>query len=500
MISVLKRFTRGSLWATLSRHGFSLVLLFSLALRLFDLGSESLWYDEAFTSLIADLPFHNALAAVAGDVHPPLWYMIEWLVAHVFGNGKIAMRSPALLFGMLSLYQVYVYCSVINKKRLGTLAALIMGIMPSMLYYATEARMYALLAWLVLFVMTSIELRQWLRVSIGLVLLMYVHNLAFIYVAVLGSWFLLKAKKKAFRYAPLALAYLPWLVVAYRQAQSMQSGFWIVPHGIGQIFYSLTYVTLFMRLPEWLQLHASGFVIAITVIALWINRQEKRMTPVIAMIVIPPILLQIVSTLWLPVALERAILPSAACLAILLSSTLYKLLPRDLLKLAVVGVPILACSWVGYYSNDRYDFEGIARQVETVTVDHDAIYHTSIPSIIFLASYMPTRDHYALPDVGDLSQSLTDETKLAMGIKQREVDLSVLHDMGYERVLLLRTLTPGSNPDRQADVDRILATYPIVDSWSLIDTIFGKLDAVMIKLPYLETIDPQWIAARKGYP
>lgn len=481
-MSALKRLLPGSLWRFISRHGLLLVLLFSLLLRVIDIGAECYWYDESFTALIADLPLQNALAAIAGDVHPPLWYAIEWIVARAFGTGPVAMRLPAASFGMLAVYQTYLLCDAMGKKRAGVVSAGIMGIMPSMLYYSQEARSYALLVWLVLFVMTEIQKRNWLRVSIGLVLLMYVHNLAFLYVSVLGLWAVIRGKRQMLKHIPISGAYAPWLLVAARQAASVGAGFWIVDHGPGQLFYQMVYTTLFVRLPEWLQVHAVAAVVAVSMSALWVNWRDRKLWPIMAVAVVPPIMMYAVSELWRPVTLERALLPSGACLMILWAAAIPRLSSRSRLQLALVSSPVLIFSLMGFWLIDRDDYTLIAQEIESRVEPGEAIYHTSIPSMIFLSRYMPDSEHYVLPNVGDLNQSLSEPTKIAMGLKQREVSVDQLASQGYRRIWLLRTLTPASSPDRLQDVADILATYRPVEEWRVVDTRFGQLDVIQVDL------------------
>ena len=77
------------------------------ALRLVNLGQESLWYDEAFTAWLARLPFGAMMAAVRGDVHPPLWYVIEWGIVHLFGDSAFALRFPAAILSCVAVVLVW---------------------------------------------------------------------------------------------------------------------------------------------------------------------------------------------------------------------------------------------------------------------------------------------------------------------------------------------------------------------------------------------------------
>ena len=81
----------------LSAYQFALGGLFALgvALRFYGLGAAYLTYDEAFTALIVHRPLPDLFAAAAGDVHPPLSYLIYWLFVRLFAGGlAMPCRTP----------------------------------------------------------------------------------------------------------------------------------------------------------------------------------------------------------------------------------------------------------------------------------------------------------------------------------------------------------------------------------------------------------------------
>src|SRR5690349_13727670 len=77
-----------------------------VVLRLAGIGSHALSYDESFTAVLSLRPFGDMLAAAAGDVHPPLSYLLYWLMAHLAGNSAAVLRWPGLVFGVAAIIQV----------------------------------------------------------------------------------------------------------------------------------------------------------------------------------------------------------------------------------------------------------------------------------------------------------------------------------------------------------------------------------------------------------
>lgn len=68
-------------------------------------GVTRYWYDEAFTALLSRLPrLSDAISATALDVHPPLHYVITWLLAHALtGRQEFVTRGISAVFQMLAL-------------------------------------------------------------------------------------------------------------------------------------------------------------------------------------------------------------------------------------------------------------------------------------------------------------------------------------------------------------------------------------------------------------
>ncbi len=135
--------TRGRLpsWWPLA----ALVLL-AAALRLATLTEQSFWYDEAFTPVHV---LHNGLGAtLRAVVHhentPPLWYLIAWADARLFGDGELALRLPSALAGVLTVPVVWATARQLAGRRAALIAAAIVAVNPLFVWYSQEARAYGL--------------------------------------------------------------------------------------------------------------------------------------------------------------------------------------------------------------------------------------------------------------------------------------------------------------------------------------------------------------------
>ena len=133
--------------------------------------TESLWLDEATTALVAKMPLTDIFNKfLPGDFHPPLYYLLMKFWIGVFGSSEVSLRTPSLIFALLTVYLVY--------KMYGKVWALLLATSPLLFYYAQEARMYSMAMFLValaIFSFVKITKRSrvewWVLFSISLFLI-----------------------------------------------------------------------------------------------------------------------------------------------------------------------------------------------------------------------------------------------------------------------------------------------------------------------------------------
>lgn len=122
------------------------ILLLAAGWRLGTLGSQSLWYDEAFTPVHV---LHAGLGATLRSVahtenSPPLWYMLEWVVYRLFGDGAFALRAISALAGVAAVAVAWAIGSQLVGRRAAIAAAALLAANPLLVWYSQEARSYGL--------------------------------------------------------------------------------------------------------------------------------------------------------------------------------------------------------------------------------------------------------------------------------------------------------------------------------------------------------------------
>ncbi len=134
-----------------SQHPTSIVFylsgLFIIAvgfgLRLYKLGSESLWFDELLQLDIAQGPLTGILPQLPRHTAVPLDYLIShfWLL---LGQQDDWVRLPAVVFGTLTLPVAYQLGRRLLSRRDGLLLMALLSLSPFHVHYSQETRPYAL--------------------------------------------------------------------------------------------------------------------------------------------------------------------------------------------------------------------------------------------------------------------------------------------------------------------------------------------------------------------
>lgn len=132
------------------------ILLGGLALRLYRLGTDSLWYDETVSALLASKPLPAMWAHTARDIHPPLYYALLHGWTRLAGRSEFALAFLSLGFGLANVALAAHLGLRHYGPRVGVAAAGLAALSPLGVWYAQEVRMYTLGEfWLLLLLVVS---------------------------------------------------------------------------------------------------------------------------------------------------------------------------------------------------------------------------------------------------------------------------------------------------------------------------------------------------------
>lgn len=128
------------------RGAVLLLILLAFAIRLPGLTAQSFWRDEVDALRFATVPLASLLSSFARPGwNGPLFYVWLRLWMALVGSSEFAVRYLSLLLGVLGVALLYRLGREWFSTRIGALAALLLASSPYMVWYAQEAKMYAML-------------------------------------------------------------------------------------------------------------------------------------------------------------------------------------------------------------------------------------------------------------------------------------------------------------------------------------------------------------------
>ena len=436
----------------------ALVLIALAGLIRLSLINQSVWYDEAFTYWLAGLPLGKLIEATAGDVHPPLYYLLAWGAAQVFGLSFWSIRLPALLFGLLSLILVAAILRHWQLPAFVKSASLLMTVIsPFLVYYSVEARMYSLLLFCVLLTILAALRRSWPLFGLAIGLGMLTHNLMILYLIPLAAlWFISGGRWPVLRAFALALAiYAVWLPTALRQAISVKNAFWVQPLSPGRVVGAVYEATAEVATNSHTLVPAAILVLILLGVGT-MQAVKAGHWPVLLLAWGPPAVGVIVSLAYRPMLMSppRILIGATPFLLILAVWGFYRL-KTDVGGWAIPlagGVTVAALFLNLYISPSRLNYRAI---YSTLAIEaEDSCYHLTPASIVLVDAYVDC-NHYVWPRANNLEQSLTSPTKGAMGMDRRPFEA-----VPGATVWLFHSDGPFSSPAEFVERERILGANP----------------------------------------
>ena len=238
-----------------------ILLLLGTALRLYHLQAQSIWFDEGWSAYAAVQPTLRA-AVEADATNPPLYYALLNVTTRAFGDSALSLRYFSLLFGLLTIALAEKFGRRLFTPNAGLGAAFLVTFSPLMWWASQEARMYTLLAVLVLIAALAWHQLQrrptrwaWLALWSSELALLYAHNTGLVIVLWLNLMTLLAWAIKFIRQYRKNLLSPPLrtrggLPQAWGEGFRSEVVIWFAGQIAVAILWSPWFVTRFLLLPE----------------------------------------------------------------------------------------------------------------------------------------------------------------------------------------------------------------------------------------------------------
>ena len=364
----------------------ALICLVAGVLRLLELDRQSLWMDEVLTVMSSRTSPASILLDPPVDPNiPPLYYLLMWALRSM-GDGEAALRLPSVVAGALSVPLMYVVAASWLGRSIGLLSALLLAVSPIHVWYSQEARPYALLIFLALISVYSLQRVQATphalapRISLALAcaLTFYVHTVAIAFLGGLVVYVLVTTARRDLApwiatFAGAALLALPGLLLLVRVPPTV-SGNSAYEFNPSHVVYTLwTFATGFSLGPTLVELRTEGLAgarrylgIIASVLGLFslligvglagLGRRQRSVMAGLILWVLCPIALAVLGTAVTshPYNVRYTLLALPPVLILVAAGIWF--LPRAWLRGWTGGVVIAlsAASLGNYYSNPRY--------------------------------------------------------------------------------------------------------------------------------------------------
>lgn len=367
-------------------HRLSLIVLMAagLAVRLFEIGRESLWLDEAGRVAIASLPLAQIPTGVAHvELSPPLYHFLLHGWMRVAGPSDEAVRALSAVLVVPSIPVGWSLGRAVAGDRVGLAVAALVAASPFAVHYAQETAMYALLLLLSLAAVRAavgvlarpgqenlspreiVGLRsRWLvaYAAFGTLALYTHYYAAFVLaiVAIVGMVDLAARRAShgvalwAVTHAGIAVAFLPWLPVAMSQAAlagSVQE--WTAP-SLPDAVESWSAAILADGASVW----PGGLGVALIVVGAglgaWRLRAERPVAWLLVGLAVGPLALALLAAGFFHSFRERGLMAAVAAIWVLLAGAVFAGRPGGLPDRALragIGLGVLAATVAGVVSH-----------------------------------------------------------------------------------------------------------------------------------------------------
>jgi mannosyltransferase len=139
----------------------SLIILSGAILRIYHLGTESLWHDK-LGSIEGSLQNLASVIESSGRFHnqPPLYFVLLHFWMIFFGTSEIAVRSLSAIFGTLAIFVIYKVGVELFDRGVALLSGFLSAVSWFYIYYSQEARAYTLIL-----VLTSLSFLSFIKMA-----------------------------------------------------------------------------------------------------------------------------------------------------------------------------------------------------------------------------------------------------------------------------------------------------------------------------------------------
>lgn len=274
---------------------FTLLVIIAIAaaLRFYDLGGESYWYDEVIMVDAAQKDLGSiVLDSIVQGGRPPVYVSVAHFWIKFFGTREESTRSLSALAGIVAIPLIYLIGQLLFDRRVGLISAFLMAISQFQIYYSQDFRYYSLFVLMTLFsfffyiqALKKGQLIYFVFYVLASILMFYTHKFGGFILAAQGLYFLFSWRN--YRNLRLhwflsqifiLLAILPSIINFFDRAKAGKPGpIWLPDPSFWTPLITLrNYVGAGLDYPTWLTLVIgfSFFLVGTLLFAMWRGKEQ----------------------------------------------------------------------------------------------------------------------------------------------------------------------------------------------------------------------------------
>jgi len=321
----------------LEKKKYELILiplfLIALLLRIYNLGSHNLWFDEYATfCLQSKFNLFELLRLAQYLLGGSLYYILlkPWVI--FFGKTEFALRSLSVLFGVLSILLIYKLGKLCFDKKVGLISAFLLTISPLHIWYAQEARPFAMSTFLsmltVYFFISAIKnnkLTLWISFIVSSILAVYTNYFCF-YIPIISAGRFFTKKYRELKHGLLSFCImivivLPLLPILMRQINFTKESFWITKPNLNSIVITFENFNLGYNATAWAYFLVFIFFSFLFILGIryWCSTKRIELLSLMLFLFVPIIFTYLISQ-EIPVYIDRHLMPFSPFYYIIIAS------------------------------------------------------------------------------------------------------------------------------------------------------------------------------------